>query len=111
MDRGRLARAVHVTDPESGRNIVLPVGSEPVPWIAEKITNPDAWEGGVLPEPEQATRPSEGDPSVPVPDPEPSPTPAADTLPEEPPVVETAPEPVKRPTGRRNTPKGDAAAK
>ena len=44
-----LARSVHIRDPKRHRDILLDAGEEPAPEYAALITNPDAWEGGVLP--------------------------------------------------------------
>lgn len=46
---GKLVRAVHVTDPKSGRRLVLAPGEEPAPHLAALVKNPAAWEGGKLP--------------------------------------------------------------
>ncbi|MGW7728122.1 hypothetical protein OHQ89_17100 [Streptomyces canus] len=88
----RLAAAVHIQHPETREPIVLQPGEEPEPEVAELITNPDAWEDGILPElpvpeepdaaraPEpQAVAESAQEPSpatVETPKPEPAPTPA-----------------------------------
>lgn len=45
----KLVRAVHVTDPKSGRRLVLAPGEEPAPHLAAMVTNLAAWEGGKLP--------------------------------------------------------------
>ncbi|MER6249373.1 hypothetical protein [Streptomyces griseorubiginosus] len=42
----KLARAVHVTDPNSGRRLVLQPGEEPAEHLAALITAPSAWEDG-----------------------------------------------------------------
>ncbi|MFB7592318.1 hypothetical protein [Streptomyces sp. NPDC056169] len=46
----RLIAAVHLTDPETRRPIVLQPGEEPAPHLAALITNEAAWEDGVLPD-------------------------------------------------------------
>ncbi|WP_331764406.1 hypothetical protein [Streptomyces anulatus] len=45
----KLVRAVHVTDPKSGRRLVLGPGEEPAPHLAALVQNPAAWEDGKLP--------------------------------------------------------------
>jgi hypothetical protein len=45
----KLARAVHVTDPHSGRRLVLQPGEEPAEHLAALITTPSAWEDGQAP--------------------------------------------------------------
>ncbi|MFD4795878.1 hypothetical protein [Streptomyces anulatus] len=45
----KLVRAVHVTDPKSGRRLVLSPGEEPAPHLAVLVQNPAAWEDGKLP--------------------------------------------------------------
>ncbi|WP_406050911.1 hypothetical protein OG280_26145 [Streptomyces virginiae] len=47
---GRLAAAVHVQHPETREWVALEPGDEPASELAGEITNPDAWENGVLPE-------------------------------------------------------------
>jgi len=46
----KLARAVHVTDPHSGRRLVLQPGEEPAEHLAALITTPSAWEDGHAPD-------------------------------------------------------------
>ncbi|MFI6050404.1 hypothetical protein ACIBCO_09965 [Streptomyces violascens] len=46
----RLATAVHVQHPITREWTLLEPGHEPAPELAAQITNPDAWQGGVLPE-------------------------------------------------------------
>lgn len=48
----RLSVAVHVQHPTTREWVVLEPGEEPALELAAEITNPGAWEGGVLPEPE-----------------------------------------------------------
>ncbi|GGS33431.1 hypothetical protein Snoj_32410 [Streptomyces nojiriensis] len=48
----RLSAAVHVQHPTTREWMVLEPGEEPAPELAAEITNPGAWESGVLPEPE-----------------------------------------------------------
>ncbi|MFF7613539.1 hypothetical protein [Streptomyces lavendulae] len=57
----RLSAAVHVQHPTTREWVVLDPGEEPAPELAAEITNPDAWENGVLPEP-NADAESEGPP-------------------------------------------------
>ncbi|MFC8339280.1 hypothetical protein ACFUJX_20030 [Streptomyces rubiginosohelvolus] len=45
----KLVRAVHVTDPKSGRRLVLQPGEEPAPHLAALVQNQAAWEDGELP--------------------------------------------------------------
>lgn len=45
----KLIKAVHVHDPERHRTVLLLPGEEPEPRLAALVTNPDAWEDGVLP--------------------------------------------------------------
>ncbi|MEU8740615.1 hypothetical protein AB0K62_13825 [Streptomyces halstedii] len=45
----KLARSVHVTDPKSGRRLVLAPGEEPASHLAVLVTNPAAWEDGKPP--------------------------------------------------------------
>ncbi|MFC8008664.1 hypothetical protein [Streptomyces cinereoruber] len=45
----KLARAVHLRDPQRNRDIVFEPGEEPAPEYAILITNPNCWEGGKLP--------------------------------------------------------------
>lgn len=45
----KLAQAVHVHDPDRNRIVLLQPGEEPEPHLAALITNPDCWEGGVVP--------------------------------------------------------------
>lgn len=45
----KLARAVHVRDPKSGRRLVLAPGEEPAAHLAALILSPSAWENGELP--------------------------------------------------------------
>ncbi|MFC7794649.1 hypothetical protein [Streptomyces cinereoruber] len=45
----KLARAVHLRDPQRNRDIVFEPGEEPAPEYAVLITNPNCWEGGKLP--------------------------------------------------------------
>ncbi|WP_327413880.1 hypothetical protein [Streptomyces sp. NBC_01233] len=75
----RLSAAVHVQHPTTREWVVLEPGEEPAPELAAEITNPDAWENGVLPEPEDQAE-DEGPPpfgfapeesSQPEPEPEP----------------------------------------
>lgn len=47
----KLVRSVHVTDPQSGRRLVLAPGEEPAPHLAALVTNPAAWADGKLPNP------------------------------------------------------------
>ncbi|MFJ1782521.1 hypothetical protein ACIOKA_38080 [Streptomyces anulatus] len=51
----KLVRAVHVTDPKSGRRLVLHPGEEPAPHLAALVQNPAAWEDGKLPASAEAT--------------------------------------------------------
>jgi len=46
----KLIKAVHVKDPDRNRMVLLLPGEEPEPRLAARITNPDAWEDGQLPE-------------------------------------------------------------
>ncbi|MFF6844651.1 hypothetical protein ACFY8X_38675 [Streptomyces tanashiensis] len=46
----RLIEAVHLTDPQTKRRVVLQPGEEPAPHLAALITNESAWEDGILPE-------------------------------------------------------------
>ena len=46
----KLIKAVHVKDPDRNRTILLLPGEEPEPRLAARITNPDAWEDGQLPD-------------------------------------------------------------
>ena len=46
----KLVRAVHVTDPNSGRRLVLQPGEEPAAHLAALITTPSAWEDGRVPD-------------------------------------------------------------
>ncbi|MEV6957291.1 hypothetical protein [Streptomyces sp. NPDC051183] len=78
----RLAAAVHVQHPQTREWVVLEPGAEPAHELASEITNPDAWENGVLPEAGHAEEdgpPPFGfvptEPSSPEPEPEPEPTP------------------------------------
>ncbi|WP_406738554.1 hypothetical protein OG365_24355 [Streptomyces sp. NBC_00853] len=48
----RLSAAVHVQHPQTREWVVLEPGDEPASELAAEITNPDAWEEGALPEPE-----------------------------------------------------------
>ncbi len=50
----KLARAVHVTDPHSGRRLVLQPGEEPAEHLAALITTPSAWEDGRAPDAKEA---------------------------------------------------------
>ncbi|THA38137.1 hypothetical protein [Streptomyces sp. A1547] len=77
----RLSAAVHVQHPTTREWVVLDPGEEPAPELASEITNPDAWEDGVLPESDEDAE-SEGPPpfgftsdeaSSPEPEPEPAP--------------------------------------
>lgn len=123
----RLARSVFITDPRTHKELILNAGDEPVPWVAELITNPLAWEGGEVPD---STEPPAPDPEQPVdpakpdddgdqepeqaaavvePDPEPEPEPEPETAGDEAADPQPEAEPVKRPA-RRNARKGDAAA-
>ena len=45
-----LARSVHIRDPKRHRDVVLRAGEEPAPEYAALIRNPDAWEGGKMPD-------------------------------------------------------------
>ncbi|NUP69316.1 MAG: hypothetical protein HOW71_44925 [Nonomuraea sp.] len=45
----KLVKAVHVKDPDRNRMVLLLPGEEPEPRLAALITNPDAWEDGVVP--------------------------------------------------------------
>jgi hypothetical protein len=49
----RLVAAVHLWHPSTREAIVLQPGEEPEPGMAALITNPEAWEDGILPEPPQ----------------------------------------------------------
>lgn len=78
----RLARAVHVTDPTTRRTVVLQPGEEPAPHLAALVTNPAAWEDGILPETgegerEPAKATSNGDEQDPTGDDKDTPKPAA----------------------------------
>lgn len=57
----KLARSVHVTDPKSGRRLVLTPGEEPASHLAALVTNPAAWVDGKLPGPPKAKAETEGD--------------------------------------------------
>ena len=46
---GKLVRAVHVTDPKSGRRLVLAPGEEPAPHLAALVKNPAASSGPQYP--------------------------------------------------------------
>ena len=46
----RLATDVHVKDPKTRQMVHLRAGEEPAPEYAALVTNPDAWEGGKLPQ-------------------------------------------------------------
>lgn len=46
----KLVKAVHVKDPDRNRMVLLLPGEEPEPRLAARITNPDAWENGELPD-------------------------------------------------------------
>lgn len=45
-----LRTAVHVTDPETHRVVILQPGEEPAPHLAALVTNPDCWVDGILPD-------------------------------------------------------------
>lgn len=91
----RLAAAVHIQHPATREPLMLQPGEEPEPEVAELMTNPDAWEGGLLPalpvEPdaargsgpqavtEPAQEPSRATVDTPKPEPAPSPTAAPRT--------------------------------
>ncbi|MER8003029.1 hypothetical protein [Streptomyces sp. NPDC095613] len=45
----KLARSVHVTDPKTGRPLVLDAGEEPAPHLATLVRMASAWEDGTLP--------------------------------------------------------------
>ncbi|NJA59398.1 hypothetical protein [Streptomyces sp. NEAU-H3] len=47
----KLVRAVFVRDPQRHQDILLRVGEEPAPHLAELVTNPACWEDGKLPGP------------------------------------------------------------
>jgi hypothetical protein len=57
----KLARAVHVTDPHSGRRLVLQPGEEPAEHLAALITTPSAWEDGHAPDAKEADNDAPGD--------------------------------------------------
>lgn len=62
----KLARAVHVTDPKSGRRLVLAPGEEPAPHLAALVLSPSAWADGKLPRPPKAeTETQDGQQSLP----------------------------------------------
>lgn len=46
----KLIKAVHVKDPDRNRMVLLLPGEEPEPRLAARITNPDAWEDGQVPD-------------------------------------------------------------
>ena len=48
----KLAKAVYVKDPDRTGTVLLLPGEEPEPRLAALITNPEAWEGGKLPDAE-----------------------------------------------------------
>lgn len=54
----KLVKAVFVRDPDRHRSVLLQPGEEPEPRLAALVTNPDAWEDGVLPDLE--TEPADG---------------------------------------------------
>lgn len=86
----RLVTAVHVQHPQTREWVVLEPGDEPAPELAAEITNPGAWESGVLPEPEDQAE-DEGQPPfgfAPDESSEPEPEPDADP--------ESAPTPQRR---------------
>ncbi|WP_329317937.1 hypothetical protein [Streptomyces sp. NBC_01262] len=104
----RLAAAVHLQHPTTHEPILLQPGEEPEPEVAALITNPEAWEDGILPGPAAAEDP----PGEPVNDPQPQaqqqdagataePEPEAATVPE--------PEPARAPTPRARGRKTAAA--
>lgn len=75
-----LSAGVHVQHPQTREWLVLEPGDEPAPELAVEITNPGAWESGVLPEPE-AQAEGEGPPLfgfAPAESSEPEPEPDAD---------------------------------
>ncbi|MGW2739117.1 hypothetical protein ACWC4D_33570 [Streptomyces sp. NPDC001288] len=57
----KLIKAVHVKDPDRNRTVLLLPGEEPEPRLAARITNPDAWENGELPDLETDTADSDKD--------------------------------------------------
>jgi len=61
----KLVKAVHVKDPDRNRMVLLLPGEEPEPRLAAQVTNPDAWEGGVLPAQESGGEPDKDSPDDP----------------------------------------------
>jgi len=53
----KLVKAVHVKDPDRHRMVLLLPGEEPDSRLAAQITNPDAWEDGVLPAQDSSAEP------------------------------------------------------
>ncbi|NUS25033.1 MAG: hypothetical protein HOV92_12535 [Streptomyces sp.] len=56
----KLIKATFVKDPDRNRTVLLLPGEEPEPRLAALITNPDAWEDGVLPDLDTDTADSGG---------------------------------------------------
>lgn len=57
----KLAKVVHVHDPERNRTVMLRPGEEPEPRLAALVTAPDAWEDGEPPTTD--SQPTEMDPN------------------------------------------------
>ncbi|MET9318829.1 hypothetical protein ABZX75_01305 [Streptomyces sp. NPDC003038] len=86
----RLVAAVHVQHPQTREWVVLEPGDEPASELAAEITNPGAWEGGVLPELEDQAEDEGPPPFGFAPDESPQPEPEPDSDPE------SAPTPQRR---------------
>ncbi|MGW0822546.1 hypothetical protein [Streptomyces sp. NPDC002845] len=100
----RLAAAVHLQHPSTREPVVLQPGEEPKPEVAVLITNPDAWEDGIMPE---LPQPEEPDAAL-VPQPQPvtepvkEPSPATVGIPKPEPTPSRAESPKTR--TRKTTP-------